>query len=49
MRDTVAATHSQSCGTNHRDCNEVKYLQDALDLSESFLRQDTHHDDFDLF
>ena len=33
--DTAAATHSLSCGTNDRDCNEVKYLQEALDLLES--------------
>ena len=40
--------HSLTCGTNDRDCNEVKYLQEARDLWESFLRRDTHHDDFEL-
>ena len=47
VRDTAAATHSLSCGTNDKDCNEVKSLQDALDLLEGFLRRDTHHDDFE--
>ena len=47
VRDTAAATHSLSCGTNDRDCNEVKSLQDALDLLEGFLLRDTHHDDFE--
>ena len=45
VRDTAAATHSLLCGTT--DCNEVKSLQDALDLLEGFLRRDTHHDDFE--
>ena len=48
VRETTAATHSLSCSTNDRHCNEVKYLQEALDLTESFLRRDTHHDDFEL-
>ena len=35
--------------SENRDCNEVmKYLQEALDLLESSLRQDTQHDDFEL-
>ena len=40
VRDTAATTHSLSCGTIDRDCNEVKYLQEALDLLESFHRLD---------
>ena len=32
-RDTAGATHSLSCGTTDRDCDEAKYLQEALDLS----------------
>ena len=46
MRNTAAATYSLSCGTKDRDCNEVVYLQETLDLE--FLRRDTHHDDFEL-
>ena len=46
VRDAAAATHSVSHRTNDRCCNEVKYLQQVLDLLESFLRRDTHHDDF---
>ena len=42
IRDAAAATHSLSCGTNDRDCKEAKYLQDALDLLESFHRGDAH-------
>ena len=32
-RDTAGATHSLSCGTTDRDCDEAKYLQEALDSS----------------
>ena len=32
-RDTAGATHSMSCGTTDRDCDEAKYLQEALDTS----------------
>ena len=45
VRDKAAATHSFSCGTNCRDCNEVKYLLEALDLMERFHRQDTHREE----
>ena len=39
---STGATHSLSCGTTDRDCNEAKYLQEALDLLDSFHRRDTH-------
>ena len=42
--ETAAATHSLSCGTNDKDSNEVKYLQEPLDLLEGFLHRDTHDD-----
>ena len=44
IRDTAGETHSLSCGTTDRDCNEVKYLQEALDLIETFLRRDTRRE-----
>ena len=46
--DTAAATHSLSCGTNDRDCNEVRYSHEALDVVESFQRRDTHREDCEL-
>ena len=48
-RDTAAATRTLSCGTNDSQCNKVRYLQEALDLLESFLRRDTHRKDLNLF
>ena len=39
VRDAAAATQSLSCGTSDKDCNEVKYLQEALDLLESFTTE----------
>ena len=41
-RGIAAATRSLSSGTNDRDCNEVKYLQEALGLLESLHRRNTH-------
>ena len=41
VRDTAGATHSLSCGTTDLDCNDVKYLQEALGMPESFHRRDT--------
>ena len=40
LRDTAGATHSVSCGTTDRDRNEATYLQESLDLPESFHRHD---------
>ena len=34
IRDTAGATHSLSCGTTDRDCNEARYLRVALGLLE---------------
>ena len=39
-RDTAGATHALSCGTTDRDCNEVRYLQESLDMIEDFQRRD---------
>ena len=41
IRDTAGSAHSSSCGTTDRDCNEVKYLQEAMDMLESFHTRDT--------
>ena len=39
MRDTAGATHASSCCTTDRDFNEVRYLQEALDMMEDFQRR----------
>ena len=36
VRDTAAAAHALSCGTNDRDSNEEKYLQEALEIVGEF-------------
>ena len=43
IRDTAGATHALSCTTD-RDCNEAKYLQEALDMIEDFQQRDTRHE-----
>ena len=44
IRDTAGASHALSCGTTDRDCNEVKYLQEAVGMIENFQRQDTRRE-----
>ena len=39
MKDNAAATHMPSCGVRNRDSNEVRYLQEALDMIEDFQRR----------
>ena len=38
IRGTAGGTHALSCGTTDRDSNEVRYLQEALDMVEDFQR-----------
>ena len=40
----IRATRPLSCGTTDRDCNEVKFLQEALDMIEDFQRRDTRRE-----
>ena len=37
-------TSALSCGTNDRDCNELRCLQEALRLVESLLGRESHDD-----
>ena len=46
--DTAGETHSLSCGTPDRGCNEEKYQQEALDFVESFHRRDTHREESEV-
>ena len=39
IRDTAVAPHALSCGTADGDTNEVKYLQEALNMIEDFQRR----------
>ena len=39
VKDTAGATHALSCGVPDRECNEEKYLQEALDMIEEFQRR----------
>ena len=43
-RDTAGATHALTCGTTDRYCNEVTYLQEALEMIEKFHRRDTRRE-----
>ena len=43
-RDTAGATHALTCGTTDRDCNEVKNLQEAVEMIENFHRWDTRRE-----
>ena len=45
--DTAEATSALSCGTNDMDRNELRYLQDALQLVDSMLGKKSH-DDYEL-
>ena len=45
--DTAAATSALSCGTNDRDSNELKYLQESLRLVDSLLCWEAR-DDFEF-
>ena len=47
-RETAGATHSLSCGTTDRECNQVKYLQEALVMLESFHLRDTRRGEVTL-
>ena len=38
-QDTAGGTHALSCGVPDRDSNEVRYLQEALDMIEDFQRR----------
>ena len=40
VRDIAAATHSLSCGTNDRDCNQGKCLQEAGKLTPTSALSD---------
>ena len=42
--DTAAATSALSCGTNDRDDNELKYLQEALCLVDGLLGRRSHNE-----
>ena len=44
MQDTAGATHALSCGTTDRDSNEVRYLEEALDMMEDFQRRIARRD-----
>ena len=39
IKDTAGATHALSCGVPNRESNEVRYLQEALDMIEDFQRR----------
>ena len=39
VEDTAGATHALSCSVPDPDSNEVRYLQDALDMIEDFQRR----------
>ena len=41
VKDTAGATHALSCGVPDRECIELKYLQEALDMIEEFQRRGT--------
>ena len=42
--DTAAATHTLSCSIPDRDYNEVRYLQETLDMIEDFQRRGSRWD-----
>ena len=42
-KDTVGATHALACGVPDRGSNEVRFLQEALDMLEDFQRQTRNH------
>ena len=44
IRDTAGTTHALSCGTTDRDCNAVRYLQEALDTIQNVQRRDTRRE-----
>ena len=44
MKDTAGATDALSCGAPDRDSNDVRYLQEALDMIEDFQRWDSRRD-----
>ena len=44
IRFLAGATHALSCGTTDRDCNELKYVQEALDVIGDFQQRDTRRD-----
>ena len=39
IKDTAGATHALSCGVGDRESNEVRYLQEALDMIEEFQKR----------
>ena len=39
IKDTAGATHAFSCSIPDRDSNEVRSLQEALDMIEDFQRR----------
>ena len=39
IKDTAGATHALSCDVPDREPNEVRYLQEALELIEDFQRR----------
>ena len=39
VQDTAKATRALSCGVPDRECNQAKYLQEALDMIEESQRR----------